>query len=78
MCLRGQVEVGRKKKMAIFKVQLKCQEHEAAHVYTELSKTETRFQVAVKKNLSMKRLFSLTEIDPGHSHSPCVLRLNLT
>lgn len=50
VCVRGQVEVGRKKKMAIFKVQLKCQEHEATHVYTELSKTETHFQVAVKKN----------------------------
>lgn len=48
MCARGQVEVGRRRK-AILKVQLKCQEHEAARVYTELSKTESSFQAALKK-----------------------------
>ena len=43
-------KVKKKKKKAILKVQLKCQEHEAAHVYTELSKTESSLQAAFKKN----------------------------
>ena len=34
------------KKKAILKVQLKCQEHEAVRVYTELSKTESSLQAA--------------------------------
>lgn len=78
MCARGQVEVGRRRK-AILKVQLKCQEHEAAHVYTELSKTKSSFQAALKKNgytnLSNEVAFSLTEIVPGCSHSPVSLGL---
>lgn len=48
MCAGGQVEVGGRRE-AIFKVQLKCQEHETVHVYTELSKTENSFQAALKK-----------------------------